>query len=187
MNNPRAEMMAQAFASRSRPTGYRRPSNRYPERGDQRRGPCPYGTHRAYVPPPGPPRDLSAFKKAPAPAPVAKKSPPKRKEASPDFVGIPGHPRRFALFEGETPKSKPVKTEKLIAKVSESDWNAGFRPGWILTESRTPPEKYQDYQKMYKIYCETGELVYPYKKAKGDSVKATATNYMRAAQHKKKN
>ena len=186
MNNPRAEMMAKAFASRS----YRRPPNRYPERGDQRRGPCPYGTHRAYVPPPCPPRDLSVFKKGPEPGPppvVKKTSPPKRKEASPDFVGIPGHPRRFALFEGETPKSKPIKKEKFIAKVSESDWDAGFRPAWILTDSRAPPEKYKDYQKMSKIYCETGELVYPYKKSTGDSVKATATNYMRSLQHKKKN
>ena len=95
-------------------------------------------------------------------------------------------PKNTRLDFLDKPSSKPLAKKGFVAMPSESMWDKGFRPAWMLSDSRDPPEKYTDAQKMYKTYMETGEVVYPKKSSKGDSAKATATNYMNAYSNSKK-
>jgi hypothetical protein len=75
--------------------------------------------------------------------------------------------------------------EKFVAMPSETMWKKGFRPGWILSETRDPPETYSDGQKMYKTYLKMGKIIYPKKSAKGNSAKGTAFSYMNKYSRKK--
>ena len=63
---------------------------------------------------------------------------------------------RFALFKGSQPEYVAV-TEPYIAFCTEKSWDEGWRPGFLLGSSRSPPEKYTDALKMYKIYKEVWE------------------------------
>ena len=92
---------------------------------------------------------------------------------------------RFALFKGSQPEYVAV-TEPYIAFCTEKSWDEGWRPGFLLGSSRSPPEKYTDALKMYKIYKETGNLVYPYSgKSKEDKVKTITNAYQRNISKKK--
>ena len=95
-------------------------------------------------------------------------------------------PKNNRLDFLDKPSTKPLAKKGFVAMPSESMWEKGFRPAWMLSDSRDPPEKYIDAQKMYKTYMETGEIVYPKKSSKGDAAKATATNYMNAYSNSKK-
>ena len=95
-------------------------------------------------------------------------------------------PKNNRLDFLDKPSTKPLAKKGFVAMPSESMWDKGFRPAWMLSDSRDPPEKYIDAQKMYKTYMETGEVVYPKKSSKGDAAKATATNYMNAYSNSKK-
>ena len=95
-------------------------------------------------------------------------------------------PRNNRLDFLDKPSTKPLAKKGFVAMPSESMWDKGFRPAWMLSDSRDPPEKYIDAQKMYKTYMETGEVVYPKKSSKGDAAKATATNYMNTYSNSKK-
>ena len=95
-------------------------------------------------------------------------------------------PRNNRLDFLDKPTPKPLAKKGFVAMPSEAMWDKGFRPAWMLSDSRDPPEKYIDAQKMYKTYLETGEVVYPKKFSKGDSAKATATNYMNTYSNSKK-
>ena len=80
-------------------------------------------------------------------------------------------------FLDKSPETPPKKT-KFIAMPSQREWDKGYRPGWMLSETTQPPEKFEEGMKMYRIYLETGEVVYPKKSGKTDTVKVTATSYM---------
>ena len=67
---------------------------------------------------------------------------------------------------------------RFVAMPSESMWAQGYKPGWMLSDTRDPPEKYADGQKMYRKYLETGKVIYPKKSKKGNSTTATASTYM---------
>ena len=95
-------------------------------------------------------------------------------------------PKNNRLDFLDKPSTKPLVKKGFVAMPSESMWDKGFRPAWMLSDSRDPPEKYIDAQKMYKTYMETGEVVYPKKFSKGDATKATATNYMNTYSNSKK-
>ena len=95
----------------------------------------------------------------------------------------------FALPEEYRPKFQEISSKplpRLVAMPSETMWNNGYRPAWMLSETRNPPEKYSDARKMYQIYLKTGKVVYPHTPTKVDSVKARATAY-RNKNYTKKN
>jgi len=95
-------------------------------------------------------------------------------------------PKNNRLDFLDKPSTKPLAKKGFVAMPSESMWDKGYRPAWMLSDNRDPPEKYIDAQKMYKTYMETGEVVYPKKSSKGDPAKAMATNYMNAYSNSKK-
>ena len=95
----------------------------------------------------------------------------------------------FSLPEEYRPKFREISSDpmsRLVAMPSETMWNKGYRPGWMLSETRNPPEKYSDARKMYQIYFKTGKVVYPYKPAKVDAVKERAAAYRDTYYTKKK-
>ena len=88
-------------------------------------------------------------------------------------------PKNNRLDFLDKPSTKSLVKKSFVAMPSESLWNKGFRPAWILSDNwDQAPEKYIDAQKMYKTYMETGEIIYPKKYSKGDSTKVTSASYM---------
>ena len=122
----------------------------------------------------------NTYPKEPVPLPTHSTS---RVSASASTRSLPKNNRLDFL---DKPSTKPLAKKGFVAMPSESMWDKGYRPAWMLSDSRDPPEKYIDAQKMYKTYMETGEVVYPKKSSKGDAAKATATNYMNAYSNSKK-
>ena len=171
--NSRAEALRSAFGpSRSsfgRPQQYQQAQ--VPHRRDR---PYSYGSR---IPKTTPRHQTSAntYPKEPVPLPTHSNS---RVSAPP--------PKNNRLDFLDKPSTKPLAKKGFVAMPSESMWDKGFRPAWMLSDSRDPPEKYIDAQKMYKTYMETGEVVYPKKSSKGDNAKATATKYMNAYSNSKK-
>ena len=90
--------------------------------------------------------------KTQAPKPAEYKQQPQRKATTEADRKESGN--RFALYKGSQPEYVAV-TEPYIAFCTEKTWDEGWRPGFLLGSSRSPPEKYTDALKMYKIYKET--------------------------------
>ena len=176
-SNSRAEALRNAFCS-SGPsrTSFGRPQQQQNHRRDR---PYSYGSR---IPKTTPRHQTSAntYPKEPVPLPTHSTS---RVSASVSTRSLPKNNRLDFL---DKPSTKPLAKKGFVAMPSESMWDKGFRPAWMLSDSRDPPEKYIDAQKMYKTYMETGEVVYPKKSSKGDAAKATATNYMNAYSNSKK-
>ena len=82
-------------------------------------------------------------------------------------------------------KKEPAK-KGFVAMPSKHQWEEGWRPGWILRENKAPPEKYEEAIQIYKNYVQTGELVFPDNKFKGDKAKQIATQYMMKGKKNKK-
>ena len=169
MENPRAAFLRSSTSSSSTSgswqyqRSYRRTYNRQ-ERSKPRELPT-HSLSRIYTVP--------SIINTQEPKPVYKQS--HRKATTEDDRKESGN--RFALFKGSQPEYVAV-TEPYIAFCTEKSWDEGWRPGFLLGSSRSPPEKYTDALKMYKIYKETGNLVYPYSGKKPvDKVKNTATAY----------
>jgi len=101
--------------------------------------------------------------------------------------GTPTQPNNSRLDFLNEPVENVGSTKRFIAMPSRKHWDEGYRPGWIIHETISPPEKYEDGLKMYHTYVKTGKVIYPKKKSKGDSTKATATSYMLSYTNKKKN
>ena len=91
-------------------------------------------------------------------------------------VQAPPKNNRLAFLD-KSPET-PLKKTKFVAMPSQREWDKGYRPGWMLSETRQPPEKFEEGMKMYRIYLETGEVVYPKKSVKVDTTKQTASSYM---------
>ena len=100
---------------------------------------------------------------------------------------------RFALpvQPKEIPLDLKEKTSKcvnhFVAMPNETMWLQGFKPGWMLSDTKNPPENYSDAQKMHKIYLKTGKVVYPRRSKKDDFIKGTVSAYMNKNTHTKKN
>jgi hypothetical protein len=165
----RAEAMRGAFCS----SGPRRTTFGYSNQQNHRRDrPYSYGSR---IPKTTPRHRTSAtHPKGPPPLPTHSTS------------RVSTVPKNNRLDFLDKPSNKPLAKKGFVAMPSESMWEKGFRPAWMLSESRDPPEKYIDAQKMYKTYLETGEVIYPKKSTKGDTAKATATQYMHAYSNSKK-
>lgn len=175
--NSRAEALRNAFCSSgSIRTSFGRPQQQQNHRRDR---PYSYGSR---IPKTTPRHQTSAntYPKEPVPLPTHSTS---RVSASASTRSLPKNNRLDFL---DKPSTKPLAKKGFVAMPSESMWDKGYRPAWMLSDSRDPPEKYIDAQKMYKTYMETGEVVYPKKSLKGDAAKATATNYMNAYSNSKK-
>ena len=172
--NTRAEALRSAFGPSRTSFGYSQ--QRYGEQQQHRRDrPYSYGSR------------------------IPKTTPQPRTVARPVPVEIPTHsdsrisgsttsskPKNNRLDFLDKPTTKPMVKTGFVAMPCESLWDKGFRPAWMLTDNRDPPEKYIDGHKMYKTYMETGEVVYPKKYSKGDSTKATAASYMNQYSNSKK-
>ena len=78
---------------------------------------------------------------------------------------------------------KPMS--RFVALPNKTEWEQGLKPAWMFSDTRNPPENYSDAQKMYKIYMKTGKVVYPKRSRKVDSVKQTASAYMKKHKSKK--
>ena len=87
------------------------------------------------------------------------------------------HPQ-FKNLNSDTPNKSVKPMERFVAMPSESMWAQGYKPGWMLSDTIDPPEKYCDALKMYRKYLETGKVIYPKKSKKGNSTTATASIYM---------
>ena len=98
----------------------------------------------------------------------------------------PVHPKNNRLDFLDKPTDKPLKKTGFVAMPDITIWNKGYRPAWMLSATREPPEKFEDGMKMYKTYMETGEVVYPKKVFKGNTAKQTATLYMNNYSNSKK-
>ena len=103
----------------------------------------------------------NTYPKEPVPLPTHSTS---RVSASASTRSLPTNNRLDFL---DKPSTKPLAKKGFVAMPSESMWDKGYRPAWMLSDSRDPPEKYIDAQKMYKTYMETGEVVYPKEVLKG--------------------
>ena len=76
---------------------------------------------------------------------------------------------------------------KFLAMPNKQRWEEGYRPAWMLTSDRDPPENYEDGIKMYRSYIKTGLVIYPpnMKKNKYDKNSSIAYNYMKKYNRKR--
>ena len=175
--NSRAEALRSAFGSSRSSFGYSQQRSSY-QQSHRRDRPYSYGS-RITKTTPRHQTSANTYPKEPVPLPTHSES----RISGPITTALPRNNRLDFL---DKPTPKPLAKKGFVAMPSEAMWDKGFRPAWMLSDSRDPPEKYIDAQKMYKTYLETGEVVYPKKSSKGDSAKATATNYMNAYSNSKK-
>ena len=84
------------------------------------------------------------------------------------------------------PDKLSKRMDRFVAMPSESMWAQGYKPAWMLSDTRDPPEKYTDAQYMYRIYLKTGKVVYPKRSHNVDSTNAAATVYMKKYTNTKK-
>ena len=93
---------------------------------------------------------------------------------------------RFQFLKVSDSGPPPVK-KGLVAMCSRKQWEEGYRPGWILRNECEPPENYDIGLKMYKHYVQTGEIIFPKTKIKGDKAKQVGTSYMNKMSKRKGN
>jgi len=137
--------------------------------------------HQPHTPPPQQQNNrLDFLKEKSVPR---KASPPKHMEQKKQLAPQKLNDRFQYLKTFE--KKEPVK-KTFVAMVSKKQWEEGWRPGWILRENKSPPEKYEVATKMYHQYIQTGEIVFPENKFKGDKAKLLATQYMMKGKKSKK-
>ena len=171
--NTRAEALRSAFGPSRSSFGYSQQRSSY-QQSHRRDRPYSYGSRI----PKTTPRHMTSSKE-PVEIPTHSES----RISGPITTALPRNNRLDFL---DKPSTKPLVKKGFVAMPSESMWDKGFRPAWILSDNRDPPEKYIDAQKMYKTYMETGEVIYPRKYSKGDSTKATAASYMNSYSNSKK-
>ena len=90
---------------------------------------------------------------------------------------------RFKYLKVET-KPPPVK-KGFVSMPSRKQWEEGYRPGWMLRSEGEPPDNYDIGLKMYKHFVQTGEVVFPKTKFKGDKAKQIGTSFMNIMNKKK--
>ena len=167
--NSRAEAFNSAYGGSSRPSynqsssfGWQQQRRRPHDQRNPKQGSNRSSEPREIVLP-----THSASRTEPVVSPPAPSKPP------------PPPNKRLDFLSKETPSAEsPVKKKKFVAKPERSQWERGYRPGWMLSDNKAPPEKFEDGMKMYETYMKTGEVVYPQRSGKTDAVKVTATSYM---------
>lgn len=90
---------------------------------------------------------------------------------------------RFEYLKTET-KPPPVK-KGFVAMCTRKEWEEGYRPGWMLRSEALPPDNFEVGLKMYKHYVQTGEIVFPKTKNKGDKAKQIGTSFIHSMSKKK--
>ena len=171
--NSRAEAFKSAFGCSSRPSYQSSSFGWQQQRGFNRRS-QPYASG-SRIPKNGP-KPLSTSREIVLPTHSASRT----EAALPTSAAtaVQALPKNARLnFLDKSPET-PLKKTKFVAMPSQREWDKGYRPGWMLSETRQPPEKFEEGMKMYRIYLETGEVVYPKKSVKVDTTKQTASSYM---------
>ena len=83
-------------------------------------------------------------------------------------------------------KKKNQQKKDLVENAIKTSVGGGVDIFLILRENKAPPEKYEEAIQIYKNYVQTGELVFPDNKFKGDKAKQIATQYMIKGKKNKK-
>ena len=148
--NNRAEALRSAFGPSRSSFGYSQQRSSY-QQSHRRDRPYSYGSRI----PKTTPRHMTSAKE-PVEIPTHSES----RVSGPITTALPRNNRLDFL---DKPSTKPLVKKGFVAMPSESMWDKGFRPAWILSDNRDPPEKYADGQKMYRKYLETGKVIYPKK------------------------
>ena len=110
-------------------------------------------------------------------------NPQKKRELSPSKTELRATNDRFKYLKTET-KPPPVK-KGFVSMPSRKQWEEGYRPGWMLRSERESPDNYDIGHKMYKHFVQTGEVVFPKTKFKGDKAKQVGTSFMHSMNKKK--
>ena len=163
--NSRAEAFKSAFGCSSQPQSS---SFGWQQRGSAR-GSHPYASGSRI--PKNTPKPLNTSRTIELPSHSASRTDP----SVPVVATTPANARLNFLNELT---DKPLKKTKFVAMPCRREWDKGYRPGWMISETKQPPEKFEEGMKMYRIYLETGEVVYPKKSNKVDTTKQTANSYM---------
>ena len=114
---------------------------------------------------------------------VKRELPPQKRELPPQKRELQPTNDRFKYLKTET-KPPPVK-KGFVAMPSRKHWEEGYRPGWMIRSEGEPPDNYDAGLKMFKHYVQTGEVVFPKTKNKGDKAKQLGTSFMNKMNKKK--